>query len=311
MSITRPILRRGSKGTDVKHAQNQLLKVGNSSQPGTPAYFIQTTGGADGDFGPGTYNAVIAYQKIVFPRQPSEHDGIIGPKTWSKLGVNVGDQPAGVTSQPTLPSEPVVGDLASAAVSIAQAEWAFWNAGKYQERDPEVTPRMKDYWLAVGKKTTTAQIQSELWQNGNKAKNIYGNPWSAAFISWVMKEAGAGNSFSYHAAHAGYIVAAKRNTDNNAERFWAFQAQSTSPQVGDIVCFPRENGVTYANIEVRMRTHGDLVVAKNGNSITVIGGNTSDRFGGPRAHTVGKKQVNLTSSGLLPSKYFAIVRIMR
>src|SRR5262249_31402219 len=36
-------------------------------------------------FGPRTYNAVRAFQQRVFPGQPQEYDGVIGPKTWAKL----------------------------------------------------------------------------------------------------------------------------------------------------------------------------------------------------------------------------------
>lgn len=36
----------------------------------------------DGDFGPKTEAATIAFQKKAFPNQPGEWDGIVGPKTW-------------------------------------------------------------------------------------------------------------------------------------------------------------------------------------------------------------------------------------
>jgi cell wall-associated NlpC family hydrolase len=37
-------------------------------------------------FGPDMTRAVIAFQKRMFPRSPSEWDGVIGPKTWKALG---------------------------------------------------------------------------------------------------------------------------------------------------------------------------------------------------------------------------------
>lgn len=58
-----PLLRRGSKGEDVKHAQ-KLLKIT-----------------VDGKFGPGTEAAVKASQKKAGLHQ----DGVIGPQTWKSL----------------------------------------------------------------------------------------------------------------------------------------------------------------------------------------------------------------------------------
>ena len=38
----------------------------------------------DGLFGPATEKRTIAFQKKVFPNQPKEWDGVVGPKTWTK-----------------------------------------------------------------------------------------------------------------------------------------------------------------------------------------------------------------------------------
>lgn len=83
-TCSRPVLKKGSSGTHVKFAQQKLLTKGNPYTYGTPVYFIRTSGGADGR----TYNAVVAFQKMAFPNQPGEWDGIIGSKTWAKLGCN-------------------------------------------------------------------------------------------------------------------------------------------------------------------------------------------------------------------------------
>lgn len=85
-TCSRPLLKKGDRGTHVRFAQQRLLTKGNPYSYGTPACFIRTSGGADGHFGTGTYNAVLAFQRIVFPGQPREWDGIIGSKTWAKLG---------------------------------------------------------------------------------------------------------------------------------------------------------------------------------------------------------------------------------
>jgi len=52
--------------------------------------------------------------------------------------------------------------------------------------------------------------------------------WSAAFISYVMRIAGAGAAFPYAADHAVYINAAKRMT-LGADRGWLVTAERSRP----------------------------------------------------------------------------------
>lgn len=73
--VERPMLKFGSRGTDVKFLQSMLLQLGEK----LPKY------GADGDFGRETEAAVKSFQKKAFPGQPGEVDGIVGPKTWAKI----------------------------------------------------------------------------------------------------------------------------------------------------------------------------------------------------------------------------------
>ena len=65
------ILRVGSKGALVKELQEKLILKGYSCG----------ASGADGDFGQGTYNAVISFQTAA----GVSADGIVGPVTWEAL----------------------------------------------------------------------------------------------------------------------------------------------------------------------------------------------------------------------------------
>ncbi|MCU0568165.1 MAG: peptidoglycan-binding protein [Oculatellaceae cyanobacterium Prado106] len=65
----RPTLRIGSKGNDVVFLQQQLKALG----------FLN--GAIDGDFGPMTRNAVIAFQK----NRNLDADGVVGPMTWAAI----------------------------------------------------------------------------------------------------------------------------------------------------------------------------------------------------------------------------------
>ena len=62
-----PLLKRGSKGTAVRVLQTMLGFTGDD---------------LDGSFGWQTLNAVVEAQKKAFPKDKSEWDGEVGPKTW-------------------------------------------------------------------------------------------------------------------------------------------------------------------------------------------------------------------------------------
>src|SRR5258707_393302 len=68
-------------------------------------------------------------------------------------------------------------------VAIAIAEQRKWNTGgRKSETDPQMRPILADYWLrGVGQRISDRQLASPAFQ----AKH----PWSAAFISWVVRQA--------------------------------------------------------------------------------------------------------------------------
>jgi len=69
-----PLLRQGNRGEPVAALQRRLQQLG--FDPGS----------VDGDFGPKTLSAVKAFQRS----RGLEADGVVGPRTWNKLGIHVG-----------------------------------------------------------------------------------------------------------------------------------------------------------------------------------------------------------------------------
>ena len=63
----------------VKAIQRALVELGH------PLPISYQSGGPDGIFGNETYNAVIAFQKKVFPGEWKEWDGRVGQKTLAKM----------------------------------------------------------------------------------------------------------------------------------------------------------------------------------------------------------------------------------
>jgi hypothetical protein len=107
--------------------------------------------------------------------------------------------------------------------------------------------------------------------------------WSAAFISYVMRIAGAGRRFPYSADHADYINAGKRMKLRQGGDWLvgAERLQDYAPRPGDLICFGRgaARGLRYEDLPTPglFPSHCDIVVdtAEPG-WIAVIGGNVQD-----------------------------------
>ncbi|THV39670.1 hypothetical protein FAB82_17300 [Glycomyces buryatensis] len=69
-------VKQDSRGSGVRRAQGLILAYG-----GAPAARLKSAGGIDGIFGPGSTAAVKLFQKA----KSLLVDGIVGPKTWSRL----------------------------------------------------------------------------------------------------------------------------------------------------------------------------------------------------------------------------------
>jgi hypothetical protein len=196
--------------------------------------------------------------------------------------------------------------LCERIAQVALEQFRRWRPGggaALMETSPAASPILREYYR-VGVETTVsdADMQSTVFQDAH--------PWSAVFVSYVMRTAGAGAAFAYSAAHQTYIRAARQNrlSGNNANPFWAFRATEVAPRAGDLVCASRMNsGARYDNIaDPQYRaTHCDVVVETQPGRIRVIGGNVSQ--------TVGEKWLQTLTDGRLSlvgtqSTFFAVIR---
>lgn len=164
----------------------------------------------------------------------------------------------------------------------AESEWNFFEKGTKKETENKFFQRVGKYWKeGLGIDNRDGRTLDDT------GKRI---AWSAAFISYVMKLSGAGNKFKYNENHSVYIRDSikKRKDQVKDAAFIAFKIDEVSPEVGDLVCAPRESGITYDTTSDYM-SHCDLVVAKRSNEIEVIGGNVSD--------SVTKKTLKLDANG--------------
>ena len=105
--------------------------------------------------------------------------------------------------------------------------------------------------------------------------------WSAAFLSYVMRVAGAGTRFPYAPSHSTYINAARQMSLGQA-RNWVVLAEATdayAPQAGDLICAGRASarGLRFEDLPTAapFPSHCAIVVA-TGQELSVIGGNVDD-----------------------------------
>jgi hypothetical protein len=199
------------------------------------------------------------------------------------------------------------------AVAIALQEWRLFGQRvnddppredveltpeDYPERFPGLWERVGEYWW-LGQ---NADRPESAWTGmHNERGDLFesrqdGNyAWSAAFISYVMRTAGAGARFPYAPSHVVYINIAKEMKLGRASD-WAIIAEPLdeyAPVPGDLVCYSREKRpVKYEQLPRRyFAAHCDIVVIAGNGQISVIGGNVFN--------AVTMKHVPVTADGRL------------
>lgn len=192
-------------------------------------------------------------------------------------------------------------DLSAAIVRVAKREWCRWNQPRrLTERQDAARPMLQTYWrIGPGWTVSDAQLQDAQWQQTN--------PWSAAFISYVMRTAGAGRRFRYAAKHAVYVRWAIENRLQNRESpFKAFRIDEVAPAPGDLVGKERNNsGANYESIQAANAmpdTHCDVVTEVGARQVTTIGGNVGQ--------SVSQTLVSLGEDGRIDQAgYFVVIKV--
>ena len=199
------------------------------------------------------------------------------------------------------------------ALAIVLREWRGWGqlvndeppderpppaAEDKPERMPGLWERVGEYWwLGMDAGRPEADWTGKHDGNGTEFDSLRDGEyaWSAAFISYVMRTAGAGSRFPYSASHVTYINAARdmslQRTTNwvvSAER-----ADAAVPKPGDLICYARGGrSVRFEDLPARhFASHCDMVVSVTPGQLSVVGGNVFD--------AVTMKHVPVTADGTL------------
>ncbi|HEY6362025.1 MAG TPA: DUF2272 domain-containing protein [Vicinamibacterales bacterium] len=152
------------------------------------------------------------------------------------------------------------------------------------EEAARVAASIAGYWAVTPEGSWIVERQNEEWNGPDGTAVRWNAPWSAAFVSWVMCEAGLGaaSQFQRAIAHHAYIDQAIRARDGRAPQaaFAAYDAGETAITPGDLLCSSRRPAYrTIADRRRQMgigaRSHCDVVVKVDEarERILAIGGN--------------------------------------
>src|SRR6266496_2725363 len=160
------LLTIGDSGEAVRSAQQALRELGFGID-------------ADGLFGSKTEAAVKEFQR----QNALNPDGIVEPQTLHSLGLDM-DLGEGTEEENNITMHWRA--FKTEIVRLVNQEWQRWHPDgiKKTETDADMFPVLQDYYLrGVQQTIEPEQLADPDWQDGH--------PWSAVFISWVMRMAGA------------------------------------------------------------------------------------------------------------------------
>jgi hypothetical protein len=183
----------------------------------------------------------------------------------------------------------VAAAVAPSIVTIAKAE--FNQFGGIDEGDEPLRSRIADYYEAGG-------------GSRNLDPTLNDNAWSAAFVSFCVKQSGATpQQFKFNLSHSVYVQAAIANGDANTGVFRGHRISEYSPKVGDLIHHNRDGGTLsfdFARRNTGYPSHSAIVVDFETRSgvrhAVTIGGNEHIPHG---SGTIGTKSFALDANGFL------------
>ena len=151
-----------------------------------------------------------------------------------------------------------------------------------REQEPVLAAQIKKYWDATGVAFPGVSVA-----------------WSAVFVSWCVKTAGATNAeFTFNPQHSVFVFDAIQNQLNNRGVFRGRTLTDYTPKVGDILHNNRSGNTfdyAYATIHNSYFSHSAIVIEvgtdSRGRYLQTVGGNEGD--------SVGRKEVRLTPLGFV------------
>lgn len=183
--------------------------------------------------------------------------------------------------------------LGDSIAAAATAEWARYGGIK-ETREP-LKSRIRAYYRAV------------------KARYDGGDTdiaWSAAFVSKMVEQVGAGDNFPYNILHAKYVRQTILNGQRRMGVFQGFDAAGMTLRLGDIVASNRQGSkiITFkwASTHGSYFSHSDIVTdIFSETEVLATGGNVGDTVARTTFRNVGGIWMNARNS---KHQVFCVIR---
>lgn len=179
------------------------------------------------------------------------------------------------------------------------------------DKQPGLWQRVGEYWW-LGQ---DAGSQESGWTSkyNESGQEYQGDApaWSAAFVSYVMRSAGARDRFLYGPLHADYINAAAQGVGAiRIERPEAY-----APQPGDLICVSRGRirSMRFEDLSgARFFGHCDLVTSAQPGQLTVVGGNVNGGVTMKHVPTSAGGTLSNADGQAVDTRYdwFVVVRVL-
>lgn len=218
----------------------------------------------------------------------------------------------------------------AAAVAIALREWRLFGE-RYDDRSrctalepkgddpPErrdgLWQRVGEYrWLGLGarhpRRSATGKHDADGGVYAPDRDGAYA--WSAAFVSYVMRIAGARDRFLYDDAHATYVNQAARATrgDEPVRGALAMRPERYAPLPGDLICAGREWAAELRFDDLpagEFPGHCAIVVDVRPDALSVVGGNVGDSVTMTRVPADGGRLARRDGTVVDPCTHWCVV----
>jgi hypothetical protein len=195
-------------------------------------------------------------------------------------------------------------DVKATILALARGEWeTFGKQRVYWEDGAEV---IKPVGLWEDDRLGSERV-AEYWRVLDPGSELTGkdcaDPWSAAFISWVMIRAGVDpRQFTRSAAHRDYLKTIIAHAGDPAFRLRPRAPADYAPKPGDIIC--RGRGSTreitdFRSLPEDAELHCDIVVTNANGKLESIGGNVRQ--------SVSLSERDVNAVGKLGAPWFVVI----
>lgn len=187
--------------------------------------------------------------------------------------------------------------FAKKLVDIAQQQYSTYK--NIDEAETNLCKQIQKYWTELGFQFTSCVSV----------------PWSAVFVSWCIKQAGATDAeFKFAQSHAKFVNKAISNTLQNVGLFKGRKITDYTPKIGDIIHNNRGGNsfsYDYATNHDSYESHSAIVIEvgedNNGKYLMTIGGNEGD--------SIRIKEVRLDNNGFIKQRknnpYISIIENLK